>query len=294
MELKNKKCSSKEHEELNAFSYCPECKINMCNKCEIIHTKLCQYHHPYKLDKDISEIYTGFCSINEHNELLEFYCKTHNTLCCGLCICKIKSKGKGQHSDCEVCIIEEIKEQKISQFEDNLKKLKNMSVTIECSIKELKLIFQKINENKEELEKNIQKVFTKIRNIVNNREEKLLSEINSKYEDLGFKESIIKNSEKLPLKIKKILENLNINNEKISMTKNNEYKLDYLINDCLVIENSIKDITEMNEKISRFKEIDNFDFKFEPEEVDENNEFIKIIDNIGNFEKKNKKYSMGV
>ena len=104
---------------------------------------------------------------------------------------------------CEVCIIEEIKEQKISLFEENLKKLKYMSFSIESSIEQLKLIYQNINEKKEQIEIIIQKTFTKIRNYINNREEELLSEINNKYDNIGFKESIIKISEKLPEKIKK-------------------------------------------------------------------------------------------
>ena len=29
-----KKCSCVEHEEINAISYCFECKVNMCKKCE--------------------------------------------------------------------------------------------------------------------------------------------------------------------------------------------------------------------------------------------------------------------
>jgi len=41
-ELKKKKCSLNEHKENAAKSFCPECKIYMCPKCEKIHSGLCQ------------------------------------------------------------------------------------------------------------------------------------------------------------------------------------------------------------------------------------------------------------
>ncbi len=30
-------CSSKNHNDIKAISYCFECKINLCNKCENFH-----------------------------------------------------------------------------------------------------------------------------------------------------------------------------------------------------------------------------------------------------------------
>lgn len=49
-------------------------------------------------------------------------------------------------------------------------------------------------------------MFTKLRNSLNNREDQLLFEINKKYNELYFNESIIKECEKLPDKIKNSLE----------------------------------------------------------------------------------------
>ena len=45
------------------------------------------------------------------------------------------------------------------------------------SINELKLSIIKINDNRESIKKDIQKLFTKIRNEINNREDKLLEEV---------------------------------------------------------------------------------------------------------------------
>ena len=107
-----KKCSSKKHEENNAIFYCPECKIYMCNKCENYHSELFQSHYLYKLDKNIELLFTGFCKEENHFDKLEYFCKNHNQLCCVACIAKIGGKGKGQHKDCDICFIENIKDEK--------------------------------------------------------------------------------------------------------------------------------------------------------------------------------------
>ena len=128
MDNKIKKCSSKEHENIDAINFCPECNVFICKKCENFHSKLCQKHHPYTLDKDKKEIFTGYCLEENHINELEYFCKTHNQLCCASCIVKIKRKGKGQHTDCNVCNIEDIKEEKQQKFQENLKFLENLSI----------------------------------------------------------------------------------------------------------------------------------------------------------------------
>ena len=70
--------------------------------------------------KNISEIFTGYCKEKGHDNLLRYYCKIHNKLCCGACLCKIKDKGDGQHKDCDVCNVEDIKEVKSQELKDNI------------------------------------------------------------------------------------------------------------------------------------------------------------------------------
>ena len=93
---------------------------------------------------------------------------------------------------------------------------------------------------------NIQKIFTKLRNEINNREDQLLIEVDKKYEELFFNEEIIKESEKLPNKIK-------ISLEKGKLIDGNweENKLNSLINDCLNIENNIENLNKINESINK-------------------------------------------
>ena len=97
------------HDEINAVIYCQECRAYMCNKCENYHSKLFNNHHQYNLDKDINELFTGYCKEKNHCNKLEYFCINHNTLCCVSCLSKIKDKRNGQHRDCNVCYIKKLK-----------------------------------------------------------------------------------------------------------------------------------------------------------------------------------------
>ena len=108
---------------------------------------------------------------------------------------------------------------------------------------------EKISKNKEEIKLNIQKIFTKIRNALNYREDELLLEVDNEFEKLYFNEDILKETEKLPNKIKISLEKGKI----IDKEWDNNNKLNSLINDCINIENDIKTINIINEKIKKYK-----------------------------------------
>ena len=114
------KCFTEEHKEIDAISYCSECRIYMCNKCDNYHSPFFKTHHPYKINKG-EEIFTGYCLEKDHPVKLEFFCKNHNQLCCAACLCKLNEKGVGQHKDCDVCIMEKIKEEKKNKLKENIK-----------------------------------------------------------------------------------------------------------------------------------------------------------------------------
>ena len=76
------------------------------------------------------------------------------------------------------------------------------------SINRLKKTFDEINEKKEEMKVQIQKIFTKIRTEINNREDQLLLKINKKCDNSFIKEVNIKHYEKLPKQIQKLLEEI--------------------------------------------------------------------------------------
>ena len=161
MKNNRKKCSSKKHLEIDANKYCKECKIYLCNKCQNHHSEF-NDHQLYDLDKDdINDLFTDICQIQNHQIKYQFFCKTHNQLCCGLCISKIKNELYGQHTDCNVCLIKDIKDEKKNKLKDNIKLLEELSNTLEDSINKLKILYEKVNENKEELKKKFKKYLLK-------------------------------------------------------------------------------------------------------------------------------------
>ena len=272
MEDINYNCSSKEHENIKAISFCKKCEIYICNKCEIIHSKLCQNHKVFKLDKNFEEIFTGFCPEENHNEKLEFFCKTHNKLCCALYLCKIEDKGKGQHNNCDVCTLENIEKEKKDKLKDNILHLEDISNNLNESINKLKNLFEQINENKEKIKLKIQNEFTKIRNVLNKKEDLLLLEADNLFDKTYFDENLIKESEKLPIKVNSSLEK----GKELDNKWNNENFI-FSINECVNIENIIKTIETIKNKIKKSNLLNNLEIHFV------NNEEKQFFENINNF-----------
>ena len=273
----SKKCSLDEHKDLDAIYYCQECKISMCKKCEKDHTRLLKNHHIISLDKDINEIFTGLCTKPNHALKLEYYCKTHNQLCCAACIAKVKNKWNGQHKNCDIYFIVKIKNSIKDKMNNNYKKLKEISNNLEPSIKELKDIYEKINESKEKLKGKIQNIFTKIRTELNNREDKLYEEIEAKYNELYFKEELIKESEKLPNMVK-----VSLDKGKIKENDwNDENLLPKLFNESIKFENAIKNIDDIYDKIKQFNSKKDTTIEFNLTEDEINKNFLNKIKRFG-------------
>ena len=222
------KCSTKEHSKINAIKYCKKCEIYMCNICLETHSKFLPNHQALNIDKEQNDSISELCRENNHNQILEYFCQTHNSLWCALCITKIKDKGKGQHKDCDICIIENIKDQKYSQLKQNISKLEKISKNLQNIINESTEILKKIDTNKEQLKIKIQKIFTTLRNALNNREEELLSQVDENYK-LYYNRDIAKESQKLLAKINGPLEKAKI----VDKEWNNKNKLNSLINKCM-------------------------------------------------------------
>ncbi len=110
MEAK-KNCSSKKHTNIDAIIYCHECKSYFCNKCIIFHSDIFENHKTCGIEQ-IQDILFEYCNEQNHFNQLDYFCKNHNKLCCISCISKIKGRGNGQHSECDICFIEEINSKK--------------------------------------------------------------------------------------------------------------------------------------------------------------------------------------
>jgi len=290
-EEKEQKCSLNEHKEIKANIFCPECKIYMCNKCENLHSQLFNKHHQYNTNKKVKvkDIFNGICKERNHFDSLAFFCNNHNQLCCAACISKIKIKGYGKHKDCEIYSIKKIKNKKKNKLNENITYLEELSKILEESINKLKKLYEKINENKEKLKINIQKIFTKIRNALNEREDKILLEVDNKFDNLFFKEELIKESEKLPNIIKTSLERGKIKDDDWK----DKDKLNSLINDCINIENNINDINTINKNIKRCNSIEDLNVQFNPQES-EINKFLETIKKFGSLNYKKNKFNYNI
>ena len=275
MEIKPN-CSLKSHKESVAISYCEQCKKYMCNKCLNYHKELFDDHQISNLDKNNGELFIDICKKIGHEKKLEFFCKDHNELCCTGCVTKIEYKGYGQHKDCNICSIDDIKEEKKNKLNENIKFLQNLKNNFDNTINELKILFENINKKKEELKLYVQKIFTKFRSAINEREDELLSEIDKKFDDNFCKEDIIEESIKLPNKIKKYLEKGQLPEQ----NWNDESKLSSLINYCNNIEKNIKYINSLNDNIEKCKTFNDDKIIFMPED-ESIDKFIQSIKSFG-------------
>ena len=276
MENINKKCSSQKHSDIDAISYCQICKIFLCNKCLLYHSELFSAHQSINIynNLNIKEIFTGLCDEKNHSNKLEYFCKTHNKLCCVECICKIKDDNKGHHNDCDIFKIENICEEKKNNLTNNIKYLEDLFKSVEDSIDILKKEFEKINESKEKIKLKIQKTFTKLRGALNEREDELLIIVDNKFDNLFFNEKIIKDTEKLPNKIKSFLEK-----GKVMEENWDNDNLTLMINNCINIENIINDLNIIKSKIKNSNSKSYNKIEFIPEE----NSIKAYLDDIKNF-----------
>ena len=274
MQDQNYKCST--HKDTDAIRCLGECHTYFCNKCEKHHSEIFKSHQTFQIDKDTDELFTGFCQENNHKKELNYHCKDHNILCCGLCIAKINSRENGKHHDCNVCDINDISDEKKKNLSNNIKTLENLTNIYQALVNDLRKIIEEIDVNKEKVKKEIQDIFTKIRSELNNREDQLLNEVDNIFENKFNIENInnILKDKKYSDKIKKYIEKGKIAEKEWN---NNENKI-FLINDCINIEKSIDKLNTINSNLEKYKLQDKkLNFYCPPEEV------INKIQNLGRF-----------
>ena len=272
--ITNKKCSFEEHKDIDAISYCSKCDIYVCEKCKDYHNNLINRNHNQIFNKENNE----FCLEKNHQEKLEYFCRTHNKLCCRACVTKIKGLGNGQHSECDICFVKDITDERKNLLEQNIIYLKNNRTSFDSLINKLKQAYKEISDKKEKLKIRIQKFFTKIRNEINKREDQLLLIVEQVYENYFFNKNLSKDIDKIENKL-----NLSINK---GMLVSNEYNNDEinfisLINDCILIEDCIKEINYLKENYEKYEKNEtlSIDLKLKEEEIN----FLNNIKNLGNI-----------
>lgn len=105
---------------------------------------------------------------------------------------------------------------------------------------------------------------------------KILLEVDQKYDEVYFNEEIVKKGEKLPKKVKESIKQGNLIIKKLE----NEKNFSSFINDCIIIENDIKDINNINSNIDKCNNI-NFKCNFIPLENDK--DFSRFVNEIKKF-----------
>ena len=243
------KCYYNEHSEQTATNYCFKCNKFLCETCSTSHFDFNPKHNLFSVDKDLNLNFTGFCTEENHPNKLDYYCSTHNNLCCAACLCKINDKGDGQHAECKVCYIGDIKEEKKSKLIDNLKLLKKFSSNLKKMLKDIKIIFDRTNPIKEDIIMNIKNIFDNFRILLDNREKELLEEVENIYSKNFFDENFLKESDKFPTKIKY---NLDKGKNVLDNWEEGERngKLNLLINDSINIEKNIQELQTIKDKIN--------------------------------------------
>ena len=272
--ITNKKCSFEEHKDIDAISYCSKCDIYVCEKCKDYHNNLINRNHNQIFNKENNEI----CLEKNHQEKLEYFCRTHNKLCCRACVTKIKGLGNGQHSECDICFVKDITDERKNLLNQNIIYLKNNRTSFDSLINKLKQTYKEISDKKEKLKIRIQKFFTKIRNEINKREDQLLLIVEQVYENYFFNKNFSKDIDKIENKL-----NLSINK---GMLVSNEYNNDEinfisLINDCILIDDCIKEINYLKENYEKYEKNETLaiDLKLKEEEIN----FLNNIKNLGNI-----------
>ena len=277
--MQKQKCSFVDHKNIDAIKYCPQCNIYLCNKCENIHLGFFKDHLIFPLDKDTDELFTGYCNEKSHSNALNYFCKDHNILCCSSCIAKIKTRENGKHHDCNVCDINDICDEKKKNLSNNIISLENLLNKFKSLKNELEKNLEEIDKNKEEIKGEIQKVFTKIREELNSREDQLLIEVDQIYEK-KYNSKYLDNI----LKEKKLDEKIKIFIDKGKTAEKEWDKYDnkiILINDCINIEKAIDKINNININIDNYKSQDK-KLKF----YSHSDDIIYLIKKLGTFDKK--------
>ena len=234
-------------------------------------------HHQYTLTTSENN-FSDYCKEPNHSAMkLQYFCKTHNQLCCLFCIKKSNLEGDGKHENCIISNTIFIEKEKHEKLIENINYLENIEKNILESIKGIKDIFMKLEESKENAKIEVQKIFTEIRNTLNEREDILLLEIDQLYKKEYFDEDIINKGEKLPQKVKESLDMAKSINQEWEESKLNGY-----LNTCINVENNIKDIQTTYDIIENVKSKELINIKFSPKD-DLLNKFLKIIKSFGSI-----------
>jgi hypothetical protein len=162
---------------------------------------------------------------------------------------------------------------KRDNLRENIQTLENLSGSIKTSIDQLEELVESISEDRKKLISTIQNTFTKIRNIINEREDELILEVETLFTDKFISDDYFRKIKNLPSRIKHALSQVESIEEKW-----NDNKLSAL-HEYLDIENSIADIESLGKNIEKCRKNNNFKLKFFPQNTDN----CQLFDDLKHF-----------
>lgn len=290
-----KKCSNKSHNNINSCSYCPQCNIFMCEECENSHSEDKNSHKAIKIDPyksqnlgnfhsnriistltDIFSKYTGTCNEQNHfNGPLDYFCKTHNKMVCGYCICKINANNHGFHKDCDVDLIKSVEPIKKNSLQNCLMTLQRYSENIKEEENEKLNTLKKANNNIVMMKDNVKKTFSDLREQLDKRESEILNELDEKYREIVTRANQEGDEEDLKGSIE-----MGIECGRKTEGEWNKTKTDQDLQRCIDLENYLGKLKETMNNRTRNKKPLNFDYNFFIEENPKNN-IIRAIQSLG-------------
>ncbi|XP_071121824.1 uncharacterized protein [Mytilus edulis] len=162
-----------------SVAWCPECDEGFCSDCEEHHSlsKATRHHKTMKiaeyqtLPQDVLQI-TQSCT--KHNEKLILYCRDHETPCCGKCV----NEG---HKGCnKVVNLDDIV--KNAKTSTSFQEIEETLVELLDNIKEIQNTYKEnltnLSESRNQIEKQIQDIRSKIDTHLNTIQKKLIDAVN--------------------------------------------------------------------------------------------------------------------
>ncbi|VDI59110.1 Hypothetical predicted protein [Mytilus galloprovincialis] len=180
-------------------AFCPQCEDFLCGACQNHHkvAKLLISHQTISI-VEYMKLPTFIKNVNikcaDHENIFEFYCKTHDNLCCKQCLIT-------SHNDCnEITLIEDLLSmsalQKTSALNDIEQILKCLSTNIHTAIDDRKRHLDEIQQQKDNLLGKIKEKREEINNLLDLLEKSLLQELSEVEKESSQKmEMVIKELE---------------------------------------------------------------------------------------------------
>ena len=179
-------CSNSGHSSTPAKVYCLVCSLFFCEECETHHTFMFPSHASSVCTdlESFREVQGGKCGCHP-DYMLDYLCRTHDVLCCAKC----KLNQDGLHTKCNVVPIDKdtcsggtkisgLLQDRIYEIKiDKLERLK----------KKQNLLEERVTNTREI----ISNTFKEIRGILNERERKMLAELDRAFESWNNSDLIV-------------------------------------------------------------------------------------------------------